>query len=151
METMLRFLAIDRESQHHAAQIWNLVEPRTASIIENFYAEVSRSDLGFSISETTIHHLKTKQAEHWKKLFESKFDREYFNNASLVGIKHYEIGLDVRWYIAGYTKIKTCFSMEILNARSPLSSKAQLLATLDKYIALDMALAISSYTSLLVD
>jgi len=148
---MLRFLAIDRESQRDAAQIWNLVEPRTASIIENFYADVSRSKIGLALSAHTIDHLKTKQAEHWRKLLESRFDREYFNNASLIGIKHYEIGLDVRWYIAGYMKIKSCFSMEIFKAQSPLSSKAQLVATLDKYIALDMALAVSSYTSLLVD
>jgi Protoglobin len=151
METMLRFLAIDRESQRDAAQIWSLIEPRTADIIENFYADVSQSSLGLSLSAKTIDHLKIKQAEHWKKLFESRFDREYFNNASLIGIKHYEIGLDVRWYIAGYMKIKNCFSMEIFKAQSPVSSKAQLVTTLDKYIAVDMALAISSYTSLLVD
>jgi hypothetical protein len=48
-------------------------------------------------------------------------------------------------------KIGSSFSMEILNAPLPLPVKARLIATLEKYLALDMALAISSYTSELID
>jgi hypothetical protein len=151
METMLRFLAIDLESHRYAAQIWSLIEHRAADIIENFYTDVLRSNLDLPLTARTIDHLKEKQKQHWKKLFESRFDREYFNNASLIGIKHYEIGLDAKWYVAGYMRIKKDFSTEILGAPLSLPSKAQLVATLDKYVALDMALAISSYTSLLVD
>ncbi len=151
METMLRFLAIDIESHRCAAQIWPLIEHRAADIIENFYTGVLRSNLDLPLTARTIDHLKEKQKKHWKKLFASRFDQEYFNNASLIGIKHHEIGLDAKWYVAGYMKIKMDFSTEILGAPLPLSSKTQLVATLDKYVALDMALAISSYASLLVD
>ena len=151
MERMLRFLAIDQQSRRDAVQIWRLIEPRADGIIENFYAEVLRSELDLSLNAKTIDRLKPKQKEHWKTLFESRFDQEYFNNASLIGIRHREIGLDAKWYVAGYMKIKNCFSTEIVKAPAPLSTKARLGATLDKYIAVDMALAISSYTSLLVD
>lgn len=51
----------------------------------------------------------------------------------------------------GYARIKTDFSRVILNADLPLATKTAFLVTLDKYVALDMALAISSYTSLLLD
>ncbi len=151
MEAMLRFLAIDLDSHRHAAQIWSLIEHPAAGIIENFYADVLHSNLDLRLTGRTIDHLKVKQKQHWKKLFESRFDQEYFNNASFIGIKHFEIGLDAKWYVAGYMKIKKDFSTEIFGAPLSLSSKAQLIATLDKYVALDMAMAISSYTSLLVD
>ena len=151
MEELIRFLAINVQSQRDAEEIWQLVEPRAPEIIERFYTEVRGSNINLPLTNQMIDHLKMRQKEHWKHLFESRFDQRYFNNASLIGIKHYEIGLDARWYIAGYMKIKSDFSREILSAPLSLSSKTKLIVTLEKYVALDMALAISSYTSLLVD
>lgn len=151
MERMLGFLAIDPRARRDAAHIWSLVEHRTADIIEAFYADLLRSGTDLLLTAKTVDHLKRKQQEHWKTLFESRFDQTYFNRASLIGIKHYEIGLDVRWYVGGYMKIGSEFSMEILDAPVSLAVKAQLIATLDKYIALDMAMAVSAYTALLVD
>jgi hypothetical protein len=151
MEELLRFLAIDGRSRRDAEEIWPLIEHRAPEIIEGFYADVRRSNINLPLTSQMIDHLKIKQKEHWKHLFESRFDQSYFNNASLIGIKHFEIGLDARWYIAGYMKIKSEFLLEILGAPLSSPSKTQLIVTLEKYVALDMALAISSYTSLLVD
>jgi hypothetical protein len=151
MEELIRFLAIDVKSWRDAGEIWQLIEHRAPEIIERFYADLRRSNANLPLTDHMIDHLKIKQKEHWKYLFESRFDQSYFNNASLIGIKHFEIGLDPRWYIAGYAKIKGDFSLEILGSPLSLPSKTQLIVTLDKYVALDMALAISSYTSLLVD
>lgn len=151
MEELLRFLAIDANSRRDAEDIWQLIEHRAPEIIERFYADVRQSNINLPLTNRMIDHLKIKQKEHWKHLFESRFDQNYFSNASLIGIKHFEIGLDARWYIAGYAKIKSDFSREILGAPLSSPSKTQLIVTLDKYVALDMALAISSYTALLVD
>ena len=151
MEELIRFLAIDAKARRDAEEIWPLIEHRAPEIIERFYADVRRSNIDLPLTSQMIDHLKTKQKEHWKHLFESRFDQRYFNHASLIGIKHFEIGLGARWYIAGYMKIKSDFSREILGAPLSSPSKTQLIVTLDKYVALDMALAISSYTSLLVD
>ncbi len=151
MEGLLRFLAIDANSRRDAEDIWALIEHRAPEIIERFYVDVRRSNADLPLTDQMIDHLKIRQKEHWKYLFESRFDQRYFSNASLVGIKHFEIGLDARWYIAGYMKMKSEFLLEIFGASLPPRSKTQLIMTLEKYVALDMALAISSYTSLLVD
>jgi hypothetical protein len=151
METLIRFLAIDSRYRGDAAEIWPLIEHHAGEIIEGFYADARRAHVDLPLRDSALDSLKAAQEEHWKSLFESRFDQSYFNAASLFGIRHFEIGLDAKWFIAGYLKIKSDFSREILGAPLPLPRKAQLLQTLDKYVALDMALAVSSYASLLVD
>lgn len=151
MDKLIRFLDIDPAAQLHAAAIWRLIEHRIDPIIEVFYADVRQSDTALSLSDQTIVRLKVSQREHWRALFESRLDLQYFNSASLIGIRHAQIGLDPKWYIAGYARIKSDFSRIVLGADLPLITKAAFVVTLDKYVALDMALAVSSYTSLLLD
>lgn len=151
MDKLIRFLDIDPTAQLHAAAIWLLIEHRLDHIIEVFYADVRQSDPALALSDETVQRLKVTQRKHWRSLFENQLDLQYFNSASLVGIRHSQIGLDPKWYIVGYARIKTDFSRVILNADLPLATKTAFLVTLDKYVALDMALAISSYTSLLLD
>lgn len=151
MDKLIRFLDIDPTAQLHAAAIWLLIEHRVDHTIETFYADIRESDTALALSNQTVQRLKVTQREHWRTLFESKLDLQYFNRASLVGIRHSQIGLDPKWYIAGYARIKSDFARVILNAELPLTTKTSFLVTLDKYVALDMALAVSSYTSLLLD
>ena len=151
MEDLIRFLAIDMMDRRNAEHFWPLVECPLGSIIDNFYADIRRSSISFLLSDQRIDQLKATQKEHWKSLFGGRFDQQYFNSASLVGIKHYELGLDPKWYIAGYAKIKSDITAIILESPLPPPAKFEFVKTLDKYVALDMAIAISSYTSLLVD
>lgn len=99
------------------------------------------------LDDKTIHRLKLKQTERWQALFSSMFDKQYFSGASLVGIKHREIDLDPRWYIAGYNKISRQLVKLIPDLPLSASMKSNLVATLDKYVALYMTLALSSYSS----
>ena len=65
----------------------------------------------------------------------------------MIGIKHHEIGLDSKWYIAGYAIIKAAFAEKIMEAPLPLKAKTALIVTLEKYVAIDMALAqLCAYT-----
>lgn len=151
MEKLIQFLDIDSDTMRRAQAIWPMIEPRTSYLIEELYVSARQFDCELALSDDTIDDLKTRQTAHWRTLFESRFDRDYINSASLIGIQHRELGIDAQWYIAGYNKVKSDLAQTILNAPLLLASKATLLATLDKYIALDMTLVVSSYTSWLVD
>ena len=151
MEELIRFLGIDREARRGMEQVWSLIEGSLETIIGNFYVELRKSGFDMALSDQTIDRLKTRQKEHWRSLFASRFDQQYFNSASLIGIKHYQIGLDPKWYIAGYAKIKTDIALIILESPLPAAAKLRFVKTLDNYVALDTALAISAYTALLVD
>jgi hypothetical protein len=151
MDDLIRFLGIDARAKQYAKLVWPLIQDHADGVVENFYVEAGKSDIGHVLDAEMIGRLKLKQKEHWRALFNSEFDQQYFNRASLVGIKHREIGLDPKWYIAGYSKIKGQFVTLILDAPLSTSTKSDLVATLDKYVALDMAIALSSYSSWLVD
>ena len=72
-------------------------------------------------------------------------------SATLIAIKHHELGLDPKWYIAGYALMKLRFTERLLKAALPQATKEALIATLEKYIAVDMALSLSTYSSWLMD
>jgi hypothetical protein len=152
MDELIRFFGIDFEVRRcMERELWPLLEDRIEPIIGKFYDDVRRSGIDVALSDETVDHLKIKQKAHWRALFTSRFDQQYRDSASLVGIKHYQMGVDPRWYIAGYTRIKGDMAAVVLDSDLTAETKSKVLQALDKYVALDMALAISSYTALLVD
>ena len=150
MERLISFLNIDDQARQDAKAVWSLIEDYTDEIMRDFYADIRRVDPAL-IDGDTIDRLATKQKEHWKSLLNDELDQSLFNRMSLVGIKHREVGLDPKWYIAGYHKIKLRFSGHILASPLSVAKKISLVSTLDRFVALDMALALSSYSSWLVD
>lgn len=151
MEKLIRFFDIGPETTRNANLIWPLVEARASDIIGDFYTGARKANVDISLSDQAIENFKVVQTRHWRRRFIARFDEKYYNEASLVGIAHREVGLDVRWYIAGCTKIKMGFVQLILGANLPLAMKANLTSALEKYVALNMAIAVSSYTSWLID
>jgi hypothetical protein len=94
----------------------------------------------------------SKQREHWRSLFSSGFDESYQRRASMIGIRHHDVGLDPKWYIAGYALMKARFIERLLlQTTVPLPLRSAMIVTLEKYVAVDMALALSSYSSWLVE
>ena len=151
MDQLIRFFGIDLEVRRCMEEVWPLIENRIESIIGNFYDDIRRSGIDIALSDETVDRLKIKQKDHWRSLFTSCFDQKYLDSASLVGIKHFQVGVDPRWYIAGYTRIKGDMIAVVHESALAAETKSRIVQALDKYVALDMALAISSYTALLVD
>jgi hypothetical protein len=105
MEALIAVLDIDSRSRRIARLIWPMVERRASEIVEAFYAGTG----GFAAAPSrAMDGLKASQREHWKCLFESRFDDGYVRSASLLGV-------------------------------------------VDKYLALDMAISLSSYACVLLD
>jgi hypothetical protein len=151
METLIDVLDIDSRSRRIARLIWPLNESRSVEIVEAFYTGAGHFAAAPPCGIPAIDRLKASQRDHWKSLFESRFDQDYFRSASLLGIRHCEMGLDCKGHVIGYAKMKSELASEILHSPLPIASKAQLLGILDKYLALDMAISLSSYTCVLLD
>ena len=151
MEEIIRYLEIDARAQLLAERLWQFLEEPSTEIIASFYGNTRRSPAGLMLDETTVERLKLKQKDHWRSLFTRRFDEHYQRSVTLIGIKHHEVGLDSKWYIAGYAMMKAAFMERILEAPLPPNLKSALIVTLEKYVAVDMALALSTYSSWLVD
>ena len=151
MQELIRYIGIDTRTEILAERLWYLLEGFVDEIVAHFYSSTRQSSAGLMLDYPTIERLKVRQKQHWQSLFSSAFDEHYVRSVSMIGIKHYEIGLDAKWYIAGYAIIKAAFAEKIMEAPLPLKAKTALIVTLEKYVAIDMALALSAYSTWLVD
>jgi len=151
MKDLIRYLGIDTRTELLAERLWYLLEGSVEEIIAVFYSNTRHSGAGVLLDDATVERLEVRQKQHWQSLFCSGFDQDYVRSVSMIGIKHHEIGLDAKWYIAGYAIIKAAFAEKIMEAPLPLRAKSALIVTLEKYVAVDMALALSVYSSWLVD
>ncbi|MDA9410503.1 protoglobin domain-containing protein [Bradyrhizobium sp. CCBAU 45384] len=152
MTQIIRYLGIDTRTQLLAERLWGLLDESSDLVIADFYRRTRRSHVGFLLDERSIKRLMVKQKEHWHSLFNSGFDQAYLRGATKVGIMHRELGLDPRWYVAGYALMKSRFTEQLLfDASIPPPLKVALVVTLEKYVAVDMALTLSSYSDWLVD
>ena len=152
MQDIVRYLGIDTRSQMLAERLWDFLDGPSSEIIDAFYRDTRQSAAGILLDEQMIERLMSKQREHWRSLFSSGFDESYLRRASMIGIKHHDVGLDPKWYIAGYALMKARFIEQLLlQTTVPLPLKSAMIIALEKYVAVDMALALSSYSSWLVE
>jgi methyl-accepting chemotaxis protein len=100
---------------------------------------------------------KQRQIDHWRRIVTAEFDEGWVRSVQTVGEVHARIGLEPRWYIAGYAHILAGLFRKLIEARLAgkfgalvsgrrmASQLAAELGTLLRATLLDMDLAISVY------
>jgi methyl-accepting chemotaxis protein len=97
---------------------------------------------------------KSKQMMHWQHLYGGVPGREYFHRANTIGLIHAEIGLEPRWYVAGYATVISEIITHMIDDAGPNDSdpaapssrvSGATVATMIKLAMLDMAVALESY------
>ena len=66
-----------------------------------------------------VEFAKGRQKEHWAKVAAGAFDADYVAGVTSVGLAHARIGLEPRWYIAGYALLLESMIGHITKARWP--------------------------------
>lgn len=145
IDHLLEFLDVDTDTMAAAEILSDLLAPRLDEIIDNFYDRVRRYEINVLITDDVIPRLKEKQKQHWMALFDSGFGRDYCESTRRIAIRHRDIGLDPAWYIAGYTHVKLALIEVIIRSDFAPAAKGRLVKTLEKFLAIDMALALSTY------
>jgi hypothetical protein len=145
------FLDIDEETREMGHRLWAVLEPAADRVLDHFYMRVDRAQIQPRISGATLTRLKGKQKDHWASLFLSNFDERFVAGVHRIGIRHRDVGLNVASYVAGYMAIKIDFVNVIVHTDLPTLTKGHLIRALDKYVAFDMALALSSYDAAIID
>lgn len=145
------FLEIDDTLKQYARVLLALFAAHSNDIVGEFYHKVQRSTIGSYVADDAIERLKPKQVAHWAALFESDFSGDYVQSARRIGIRHRDIALNPTWYVAGYTKLKIELMKLIAELDVSSDKKVFLIMTLEKYVAMDMGLALASYDSVILD
>jgi hypothetical protein len=151
VDRLLRFLEVDDATKASGVTLSKLLAPQLDGIIERFYSRVQEFDLNPHVNERSIAALRIKQKQHWIDLFNSQFDENYLLNTRRIAVRHRDAELNPMWYVAGYMRLKLAFIEVILKSRLPVESKGRMIKTLDKYIAIDMALALGTYGPVVLD
>jgi methyl-accepting chemotaxis protein len=150
-EGLLHFLEIDETGKAHARRLGQFLEPHLDAIIEKFYAKVVAVRINPHVNSGTAGDLKLRQKRHWRALFETDFSEDFLDGIRRIGIKHTQIDLNPMWYIAGYAMLKIEFTNVIVKSNHPIEEKGHLIKILDKYVAVDMALSLSTTQAAFVD
>lgn len=150
IDQLLDFLEIDADTLASGEILADLLSPQLDDIVEDFYGHMEGFDVNALVAADVMPALKQKQKQHWLALFKSGFGPDYCASARRIAIRHRDIELSPLWYIAGYTRLKLAYIEAILTSDVEPAAKRRLLRALEKYIAIDMALALSAYDAVVL-
>lgn len=143
----LSFLKIDQETRALLQELRPIIERELDGVMKEFYAHIrSYPELAAKFKSGTD-RAASAQRSHWiDYLFSGRFDDAYFQRVSMVGKMHEQIGLEPRWYLAGYCMVLSRLQDILIDrfARNPDKLKKYLTA-LNRASFLDMDLAVSVY------
>ena len=105
----LQFMKLDVAAGSALRACSKLILDELPGVLDDFYEhvrswpEVAR----FFDSDAMMQHAAQKQIEHWTTILQGRFDEAYVESVRSIGRVHARIGLEPRWYIAGYSFIVT--------------------------------------------
>jgi len=126
------------------------IEKHAPAALAGFYDQIAaqpETSRHFG-SRTAMDLAKSKQLDHWRRLFSGEPGADYLDRAATVGLVHARIGLEPKWYVGGYATILSEVIIRIIEAAPPVLGRrrtAQTVATLVKLALYDMTVALGSY------
>ncbi len=146
LATRLRYAGIEETTGRRLRGFWRIAKFSLPGILRDFYRHVGTEPELSAMISGRIDHLKKVQTSHWERLFSGRFDQDYMNMVYRVGLAHKAIGLEPRWYIAGYQfvlnrLIGVAVRIYFWNPYMLLMA----IRAINKAVMLDMDLAIFAY------
>jgi methyl-accepting chemotaxis protein len=154
LQNRLEFLGLDRAAREQLHNLQPLVRESIGQALEVFYAKVRATPetARFFSGDSHIANAKNLQSRHWELISSGNLDQDYVKSVTTIGKTHARIGLEPRWYIAGYALVLEQLVHSTMEKHWPGmfgKSKATALASevslIVKAALLDMDYAISVY------
>ncbi len=155
LDQRLQFLKIDQQTRDMLAHVRPMLEPELPRILGTFYEHISSySEVQEKFSSADmVTGAKNAQARHWANILTGRFDESYVASVQRIGLTHHRIGLEPRWYIAGYSMILGEL-LAVLASKftsrfgaGDTVKRADAMRAVTKAAMLDMDFAISIYLS----
>ncbi len=104
MRERFQFIGLNDGDLRELQDFWPTLEKTLPQLLKTFVAHA------MSV-QTAAMHLRGKedkfcesQTLHWRALFTSGFDAEYFKITEKIGQARYQSGMEPRWFIGSYAK-----------------------------------------------
>lgn len=98
----LRYARMDQQKLGLLQEFWGVVKPQLKDVLDKFYDHVQAEPALATIIGNQTDRLKSAQSQHWERLFNHMIDEDHMQAVYRIGMAHKKIGLEPRWYIAGY-------------------------------------------------
>lgn len=150
----LAFIGLDEIASNKIRSMEGDIKASLEPALDRFYGLISKNPkmAGFFSNKAHMEMAKQRQIAHWGKVAGAAFDQSYVDGVTAVGLAHARIGLEPRWYIAGYALLLEGMIEQITKARWPsrfskggAANLGSEIALLVKAALLDMDYAISVY------
>ena len=155
MQSRLDFIGIDRATKEALRELRPLISKAVPGLLDQFYKHLAKYPEVAKLfaNQAAVHHAKQAQIAHWGAIADAKFDGAYVQSVTRIGQAHSKLGIEPRWYIAGYSLIVTGLlkAIETDMAESWFASsaardkKVAMQAAITRAAMLDMDLSISVY------
>jgi Protoglobin len=143
---LMQVLGIDESLRSQGQQLVEILDEHGEAIFSQFYERIGHISWAHKFRDGEIEPLKKKQFAHWRTLFSGRLDIQYLRNATMVGAVHRERGIEPLLYIIGYGLVKSAFLEIIAKKDIPSVNKGRLMVALERYISLDVGLAMVGYS-----
>jgi len=104
LQSRLDFIGLDDAARQRQARLKGHVDKHLGPALDKFYArvatvpEVAKPFQG----KPNMDKAQSKQVGHWQAIAEGRFDDNYYQSSTRIGLVHAKIGLEPRWHIGGY-------------------------------------------------
>ncbi len=155
LASRLDFMELDAEARAMLRELRPLIERAIGPSLARFYAKVKSNPetARFFRDDSHIAHAKGKQQQHWNAISSGDFNADYARRVTAIGNVHARLGLEPRWYVAGYALVAEDLIGALLSerptglfrGRQSNAQTARMAGVLVKAILLDVELSISTY------
>ncbi|MTI45610.1 methyl-accepting chemotaxis protein [Roseibium hamelinense] len=148
----LRFADIDEIVVAGLRSIWPALEKDVDGILTAFYTHLSKHPEMAGMIGDKQPRLENAQKKHWRKLFTQGFDQDYVDSINRIGRVHSRIGLEPRWYIAGYKFVLIHLQDALIKKfRFSPGKLARALSNVTTAVMFDLDMAVSTYQAVLIE
>ncbi len=142
----LRYAGVTPDTSKRLRSFWRVVRSNLPGLLNAFYNHVGKEPRLAALVGDQSARLKQAQSAHWERLFSGKFDQVYVEGVYRVGLAHKKIGMEPRWYIAGYQFVLSrLIRIAIRHYFWRPFKLAAVIEAINKAVMLDMDLAIFAY------
>lgn len=145
----LKFIGFDSGDRARMQAMKPIIVRAMGPALDRFYAQIRANPetARFFDGDSHVNRAKDAQASHWNVIADGHFDEAYLRRVEAIGRVHARIGLEPRWYVAGYSLVAQDLIAALIERRR-FSSRRQLardVAALVKAILLDIEISVSVY------
>ncbi|MDO6965181.1 globin-coupled sensor protein [Rhizobium alvei] len=107
LKQRLDFLGLNEEAVGKLRSMQGLVQESIGPALDTFYKKVRATPdtARFFRDDSHISGAKNLQSKHWGLITSGSLNKDYVQGVTAIGKAHARIGLEPRWYIAGYALV----------------------------------------------